>query len=513
MTPATTQTPPVPPPVDPTGADGAVPPGPSTRSKVMGGGAVTIAGYMVNNGLRLGSNVVLAALLFKEHFGVMALAATVLAGLQMFADIGIGPSIIQSKRGEDRAFLNTAWSIQIFRSIVLWIAACALAWPMAAFYKEPALLWLLPFAAVSVLISGFNSTSWFTANRRLALFKLVAIDVGGQIAAIATMVTWALIDPSPYALAAGAIVGNSVKMVATHTALGGWVDRLGWDRSAAHELVHFGKWIFLSTAVTFLWFQADRFVVAKLFSVGALGVYSIALQLARMPIDVVTKLTGIVLFPLLSQAGRDDPAALRTQFYKARELMLPPALTTCLGIALLSPPFFELLYKEEFHDAVWITPALSLAIWFEILQVATDRVLLSIGDTRGLFVSNLLRAIIGVGGAVAGFYIGQGIHPTYGAMGGFIAGITLGSLAGHVWVEVCCHRAGLPIVGRDAAYTGLFLALVGVGFGVKALATWAFPLTGHWATIVEKALPACVVVAIPGVWTLRRLLPMVKRRA
>lgn len=486
-----------------------------SRKRVIHGSVYTIIGYATNNVLRMVSSVVLAGMLLKSDYGVMALVGAVLSGLQMFSDLGIGPAIVQSKREVDRTYLNTAWTIQIVRSVGLFLAATALAWPMARFYGEPGLVGLLPFAALSVLVSGFNSTSWFTADRRLAVFKLVLIDLVAQVAAIVTMVVWARISPSPYALGAGAIVGNSVKMLASHWALEGWIDRIGWDRTSYRELMHFGRWIFFSTAVTFLWYQADRLAVGKLFTVSTLGVYWIALQLARMPIDVITKLTGVVLFPMLSIAHRDDTETLRSQFYLARQIMLPPALCVAGAIALFSPPFFLLAYKEAFHDAAWITPAMSLAIWFEILQVATDRVLLSRGDTRGLFVSNLLRAVVGISTSIGGYWIGGMIEPVRGPMLGFLAGITLGSIAGHAWVQVCCRRAGLPILRSDARYTAYFLAMLAAGFGLSALVSSLLPGTFSrvWTVVLSQAFPAALVVSIPAIISLRRILPIIRKQS
>ncbi|HZJ69863.1 MAG TPA: oligosaccharide flippase family protein, partial [Planctomycetota bacterium] len=84
--------------------------------------------------LRFASNIVLARLLFPEAFGLMAIVNALLQGLHLFSDIGIGPSIIQNARGNDPAFLNTAWTVQVVRGTVLWLVACAIALPAAIFY-------------------------------------------------------------------------------------------------------------------------------------------------------------------------------------------------------------------------------------------------------------------------------------------------------------------------------------------------------------------------------------------
>ena len=126
----------------------------SLSARVLRSSALTMAGFGVSQGLRLVSNLVLTRLLFPEAFGLMALVMVFLMGLGQFSDVGVTPAILQSKRGDDRDFLNTAWTIQVIRGFGLWIVAVAAAWPMAALYGEPILTQLLPVAALTLLISA-----------------------------------------------------------------------------------------------------------------------------------------------------------------------------------------------------------------------------------------------------------------------------------------------------------------------------------------------------------------------
>ena len=87
----------------------------SLKSLALKGSVWTLGGYGIAQLLRLVSNVVLAKLLFPEAFGLMVLVTIFMQGIAMFSDIGIIPSIIQNKRGDDPRFLNTAWTIQVIR--------------------------------------------------------------------------------------------------------------------------------------------------------------------------------------------------------------------------------------------------------------------------------------------------------------------------------------------------------------------------------------------------------------
>src|SRR5215831_13914608 len=86
----------------------------SLKQRVLNAGTWSLAGYGLNQAIRFGTNLLATRLLVPEMFGVMAIANLVMVGLAMFSDFGLKLNIIQSKRGNDPAFLNTAWVAQIF---------------------------------------------------------------------------------------------------------------------------------------------------------------------------------------------------------------------------------------------------------------------------------------------------------------------------------------------------------------------------------------------------------------
>ena len=63
----------------------------------------------------------------------MALVSVVLVGMVMFSDVGVSAAISHSTRGDDPAFLNTAYTIHVLRGVMLWLVTCAMAWPLAQF--------------------------------------------------------------------------------------------------------------------------------------------------------------------------------------------------------------------------------------------------------------------------------------------------------------------------------------------------------------------------------------------
>jgi O-antigen/teichoic acid export membrane protein len=238
------------------------PPAPAgVLSRAARGSVWTALSFVAAQGFRLASNLILTRLLFPEAFGIMALVTVLLVGLTLFSDMGTGPAIMQSKRGDDPDFLNTAWTIQILRGGLLWLTACILAYPAALFYNQPLIAMLLPVASLSLLFAGFEPTRVDTANRHLLLGRLTVLDLISTLTGIVVMLVLAYVMRSVWALALGGVVTAAARLLILMLFMPGQRNHLRWEKAAGHELLHFGFWIFLSSVCGFLVSQGDRAVL------------------------------------------------------------------------------------------------------------------------------------------------------------------------------------------------------------------------------------------------------------
>ena len=98
------------------------------KQRVVSSGSWVISGHVISQSLRFGGNLILTRLLVPEMFGVMAIVTIVMGGLVMFSDIGLLQNIVQSKRGEELDYLNTAWTIQIIRGFFIFFIALVISY-------------------------------------------------------------------------------------------------------------------------------------------------------------------------------------------------------------------------------------------------------------------------------------------------------------------------------------------------------------------------------------------------
>lgn len=386
-------------------------------SRALSGSIISTLGFGGTQFMRLASNLILTRILSPEDFGLMALVSSFLIGLTMFSDMGVGPSIQQSKRGDDPAFLDTAWTIKVIRGGILLAVATAIALPLAWFYQAPRFAEVFPVAAISLLIAGFNPTRMDTAVRHLYLGRLTTIELASQAINIVVVVAAAWWLQSVWALVIGNVTGALVTLVLTWTFLPGHRDRFRFEPKARTELVHFGKWIFLSTICGFLLFQGDRIILGRVLTLDQLGIYNIGQFLGTVPMMLGTAIAGRLFLPLYRQhPPGEEPAHFRT-LAKARAAVAAFLIFGVTILVITGPQLIALMYDARYVAAGGMLVLIALLQLPQIIAVSYDFSALAAGDTRGVFVMQAIRA---------GLYISL---VALGAWGWGLAGVFAGQAA------------------------------------------------------------------------------------
>lgn len=355
----------------------------NTLTARAGRGAVwTIGGIAASKFLRLISNLVLTRLLFPEAFGMMALVQIFITGLALFSDLGIRASIIQNDRSNEPAFLNTAWTLQVFRGLVLWLFACAIALPVAALYDEPMLAQLLPVAGLTALIAGFTPTRVNTANRDLVMGRVTLISIGAQAVGIVIMIILAWLLQSVWALVFGSILAAMFKQVLYLALMPGHKNRFEIDWSSLGELVHFGKWIFLSTACGFLINHADRAILGKFITLEMLGIYSIGFLLASVPLMLGRPLAGRIVFPLYKQRPPWESVENQQKIFRMRWWLTGALLAISAALAVTGDLLVRFLYDARYTLAGPILVIMVISQLPLVILSSYDQILLAAGDSK-----------------------------------------------------------------------------------------------------------------------------------
>lgn len=441
----------------------------SVKQLAVRGAVWTIASYGLSQVLRLGSNLILTRLLVPEMFGLMSLVYVFITALHLFSDVGIGTSLIQNKRGEEPDFINTAWTLQVYRGLILWFCTLLLAWPLAHLYQQPQFLWLIPVVGFGTVLSGFNSTSVFTLNRNMAFGNLAIFELSGQAIGIVVMIAWAWFSPTIWAILMGSFASQILQLVWSHYWNSRSPNRFILNQEVVKEIFSFGKWIFVSTALTFFAEQADRLILGKLLTLDVLGVYGVALTLADLPRSVTLALSGKVMFPAISKLTDQPREILRAKILKNRQ----PILIACaIGLALLvsfGDIAIKILYDRRYVEASWMLPILALGIWPRVLcNTGIESALFAIGKIQYPAFGQFLRFIWTSIGLWVGFSIA--------GLPGAIVAVALNDLGFYAAISYGLWREKVNCLVQDIQATLLLFGLLAAVLATRYCLGFGLPI-------------------------------------
>ena len=347
------------------------------------GAALTLLSFSVNNLIRLTTSIILARLLAPELFGIMVLVFTLRTGVELLTDVGIGQNIIYNKNAEDPDFYNTAWTLRAIRGVLLWLLTCAAALPMAHFYRKAN--------------SGDDNSSRVTCHRAYRFFisqfdsycrsamqlaNLTLYDaIFSTVSAIGQIVL-AYFIPTIWGLVYGLLFAGTVALAWSYFVLPSVKYRFRMSKDYAREILHFGKWISLTSIVYFLSISFDRFYLAGVVPLALLGVYGISRSIADLTSGFALQLSNSVIFPFIARHSEVPRAELRNEVTLIRQTLL---LIAALGFSVAAA-FVDLaihiVFDQRYHAAGWMAPLLIIGGWFSILCSLNESTLLGLGAPR-----------------------------------------------------------------------------------------------------------------------------------
>jgi O-antigen/teichoic acid export membrane protein len=429
-----------------------------------------VAFYGISVALRMVSSVVLTRLFSPEYFGLMTLLTTVLVGLNLFSHIGLGDSVIQSPRGDEPVFLNTAWTLGVIRGAGLWVTTILLAWPVALFYHERRMIVLLPVLGFGCVISGFASPSLLNLARHLGVGKASMLELIGQLVYFVVTLIWALFDPSLWAL-----VGGKMASELTRTAVSFYIipeirPRFVLDKECVHSLVHFGKWILIGTALTFLATQSDRLILGKLITIEALGVYGVAFALSDTPRQIIAMFCSRVGYPFIARFAHQPRSEYRSIFLKYR---LPVLAVGGLGLVLVICTGDQLvlhLYDHRYRAAAWMVGVLAIGLWHTMLYGTLSPAILALSKAHYNAFANLVYCISLFTLIPLGFHY-------YGTLGAVVA-VAAGDLPVYFVVLYAAYREGVGTLLQDALATAAFVVTLAGALALRLALGFGQPFHG-----------------------------------
>jgi O-antigen/teichoic acid export membrane protein len=380
------------------------------RERAIRGGFAKACAQTVTWVIRLGSLMVLARLLAPKDFGLVGMVAAFTGVLNLFRDFGLSSAAVQRGHVTDDQISSLFW-INILVGLILGLLLGGMAPFVAAFYREPRLVWVSIILATSFVFNAAGVQHTAVLERQMRFTTLATIDLISLVVSTVVGIGMATKGFGYWSLVAAAVALPLVSTLCLWLTTG-WTP--SWPRWAdgIHSLLRFGGTLTLINLIVYVGYNFEKVLLGRFWGANALGLYGRAYQLISLPTDNLNSAFWGVAFSGLSRV-RNEPERFRSYFLKGYSLVLALTIPTTLAVTLFAPDLILVFLGPKWNEVVPIFRLLAPTI----LIFALINPLAWLTFSLGMIGRNLKLVLVLAPLVISGYVIGLPYGPKGVAIG------------------------------------------------------------------------------------------------
>jgi PST family polysaccharide transporter/lipopolysaccharide exporter len=347
---------------------------------------------MVDRMLPLVLLVILARLVGPLELGLVGIALLSMSALRSLTEVGLNEALIQRVEDNVDRYLNTVLAMEVARGVLIFGVLFLAAPYIGRLFDAPAATPLIQVMAVSSVLRGLKNPAVVYFQKNLEYHKLFVYNTGGTLAFFITGLALALYDPSAWAWVGAFLAADIVRLVSSYV-IHDYRPGIGFDREAASDLIHFGKWITGSSILYFLYNEGDDVFVGWLLSPVALAYYQYAYRMSNAPATELSQVIAGVMFPAFSKF-QTDVKRLRESYLATVRLVSFVAVPMGIGFAVVTPAFVVAAFGTEWLPMVVAMQVLALYGVYRAVGKTMGALWKAVGRPDYITKTSLLKVLV-----------------------------------------------------------------------------------------------------------------------
>ena len=363
-------------------------------------------------GLSVGTTAILARILVPGDFGLIGMAATLTALLQVFSDMGLSWATVQRKNLTHSQVSGLFW-VNISVGLILWAIMAAAAPFLADFYGEPELDAIVTVSGVTFLISGAAVQPIALMTRAMAFKKIAILEVTTIIIGSTVAIALAYFGAGYWALVASLPVQAFVRVTMSVA----WSDfrlRPPQRVNGLGSLISFGGLLALNGLLIYVARNLDSVLVGKVWGATTLGIYNRAYFLMLFPSLFVNGILSKLMVSSLA-AFQGDRERFANAYRRALSVVAYFGTPLALGLALTAAPAVQIVYGPGWEGVVPLLIWMCFAAVTQPIYDTTEWLFTAAGRAKAFLLLTALNCLALAG--VAFWAVSDGVETLAKAYG------------------------------------------------------------------------------------------------
>lgn len=365
----------------------------SLKQAALSAGRWTAASTAISFLLQIAQVMVLARLLAPADFGVMAVAAALIAIVALVADFGLSRALVHFDLPSREALATLYW-LNLGLGVALGLAFIALAPLLGALYQSPALVPVLQLAALVFPLTALGQQFRVLAEKELRFDRVARCEMAAAVAGFVVAVASARAGAGVFALVAGALATAAANSLLAWLLLSaGRRPLLAWRPAEIAGHLRYGRYMVGENFANVLNRQADVFVGGLLLGPRAMGLFAVPRDLCLRTGMIINQVMTRVGFPVMAQV-KDDPARLQGIYLRTLRMTASVNFPVFVAMALFAEEIVAVLYGAQWHGAATFLRV--LALWGLVRSVGQPigSLLYAVGMARRALAWNLAQLLV-----------------------------------------------------------------------------------------------------------------------
>lgn len=447
-----------------------------------------IAGKLAVQVLSWAATILVLRLLAPSDYGINAMAMVVIGLGVMVAEFGLSTAVVQA-RSVDETSLRTAFGFVVLLNGAIVAVILASVPFVAAYFRRPEIIYVLPVAVLQFPILAFSAIPSALLERDLRFKEKTIQAVAASIVGTIATLWMAWLGLGYWALILGSLLSGLVGVVLLNMIVA-WPKRPIFGGMTQSPVLRFAGAVTAGRLLWYVYSSSDTLVVGRRLGDAALGVFSVAAEIASTPLNKLAAPLTQVMTAAVSRL-RDDVKAAERMALDVIHYVAALGFPIYFGIALVADEIVHILLGEQWFATAPIISLLALIGPLRAVSVVLSSAITASGESRlqvttaavacilfpaAFLVGSYLAGLVGVAlgwvmayplyflylarlsARLIGLSTWSVVKPMLIPLGGatLMAGVaySVGSLAGD-WLWV---RLALEVVTGAVAYTGFLAA-------------------------------------------------------
>lgn len=330
---------------------------------------------VVSQALSWVGTLIVIRILVPEDYALMALASVVIGLLDILDDMGLADAIVKQKDPSKEYIKQIFGLLLVFNAVFYSILFFSSPY-VAEFFDDERLILIINVLGLQIIIRTFFYIPDAFMRRKMQFKKISIINLTSMVGLSVTTLVCAFSGLGVWSLVFGTLMATVIQTIGAIT-FSRYFCFPNFSYKGVEDSLSFGVYVVIQRLLFYFYNVADVVIIGKILGPKLLGNYTVAIQIASLPLDKFMRILNDVGFSAFASI-QDDQEKMNRLLCKAVRVLSVVVFPVFIGISAIAPELVNVLLGEKWQAAITPLQIISAVMALKMMNI-TEPLLFAMG--------------------------------------------------------------------------------------------------------------------------------------